>query len=523
MSEYQRCPEPHRGVRRWVRNLLALGALSAATAPAAMQVFPAETECGPHRCEVAVTLDPYAEVNFGGFGSGRLPLQKTSGLPLGIEIDLGEVPTQGATSERLPDILDVDTNPDEETLRQLAQLYTGAEDSTQRVKDDVVKQLGLLTLGSAAFYGALFTVIGPQRRQELTDRMRQRKTWAVPLSMALILNIAPFSPQEQGASSGWDTTHDLFVNTPLEGLETKGAYLRYAVMGIRELIDYRADYDRYYERAAESAVDVIEADREFMAISERHQDPTIVIRTSDEHCNMGMNTVFTRGAKAAGATIWVTTGDVAIGGTPIDKICVEQMAKNMPELRIVAPGNHDGSELRGVFAANGFIVVDGTIQEVGGLRFVGMPDPNYSIFGETVRYNGRISHQTGVELLGAACAAEQPLIALGHANGSIRPIIDGGCATYGFSGHTHKESTLLLPRQDGRGGLIFTAGTSGGVKDGAISVNKLRAPAVFYFDVYTHDGELQEVWRVIISPDQTAKLEQVPFEKPCVSELSAAC
>ena len=90
MSEYQRCPEPHRGVRRWVRNLLALGALSAATAPAAMQVFPAETECGPHRCEVAVTLDPYAEVNFGGFGSGRLPLQKTSGLPLGIEIDLDD-------------------------------------------------------------------------------------------------------------------------------------------------------------------------------------------------------------------------------------------------------------------------------------------------------------------------------------------------------------------------------------------------------------------------------------------------
>jgi hypothetical protein len=131
-------------------------------------------------------------------------------------------------------------------------------------------------------------------------------------------------------------------------------------------------------------------------------------------------------------------------------------------------------------------VMNGRVQDVGGVTMLGVPDPRHSGINTGLQQVGDKSPaELGDELHDVACASDVDLL-LVHEPDSAKRTVEDGCAKLVLDGHLHREDVRL----NTSGTLQITGDSAGGVKHGELTVDKPLEPAVLYaiqLDPYTHE------------------------------------
>ena len=142
--------------------------------------------------------------------------------------------------------------------------------------------------------------------------------------------------------------------------------------------------------------------------------------------------------------------------------------------------------------------------EVGGLRFIGSPDPRTSRYGQGIVPADRGAQDTllteqGTALGKRACTSDAPVIAVAHDPLAGTTALRTGCGhvTLALDGHTHAEGTVTaVDTADGTTGYQFTGGSAGGAP-GESAVERTFASSVTVGPL-NHDA-----WVNIVSVDRT--------------------
>jgi hypothetical protein len=136
---------------------------------------------------------------------------------------------------------------------------------------------------------------------------------------------------------------------------------------------------------------------------------------------------------------------------------------------------------------------------VGGLTFLGSPDPRTSRYGQGIVPASASAQAVLVEGQGegvgkTACASPAPIIAVLHDPGAGRAALRTGCGhvTVALDGHTHIQAgPNPVPVDDTSTGYQFTGGSAGGAPSG-VSVNRALTSRVTVGPL-NHDAELNIV------------------------------
>lgn len=186
----------------------------------------------------------------------------------------------------------------------------------------------------------------------------------------------------------------------------------------------------------------------------------------------------------------VDAGDISDHGTAAENNYLEPIgALGVPYVWV--RGNHDSQLTQaGVAAQPNAVVLDGQVEEVGGLRFVGAGDPRFTPDKNTRdEVAPPTVSQVGLTIAGVArrsAEAGEPVdIAVVH-DGEAATEIDG-TAPLILSGHYHRREQNMLPR----GSLSFFQGSTGASGLRGLE-NEKPTPArasVLYIDRET--GQLQ--------------------------------
>jgi predicted MPP superfamily phosphohydrolase len=189
-------------------------------------------------------------------------------------------------------------------------------------------------------------------------------------------------------------------------------------------------------------------------------DPTTlrVLHVSDIHLNPVAWSIIRSIATQFQVQVIIDTGDLTDHGSkPEEKFVDDISSLKVPYVFI--RGNHDSRAIQAaVRKQKNAVVLDGSMQEVGGLRIWGVGDPRFTP-DKTTRDDN---------MGAAAMASEGSRLAAGlHATGVTPDIIlthdpdEGqsfdGIAPLVLSGHTHQRATRLLPA----GTRLFVQGSTG--------------------------------------------------------------
>ncbi len=494
------------------RKALGLGALSIVSGIGLATTVSTKSSCGPHLCEVQLQLDNFATINAGPLGSARVPLQQRYPVPTGVHIQLQEIPFDEQIESAEQPFIEPGSAPlDDERVQEVAQLYSTLESDLKVMPGQLVHHVAKLSGLSAATFAAGYSLLGKTRRKELTEKTNSAMRLAAPAVLSMVLIAPPLIPVEDSSNS-WLQSGTAFNNTIFEGIELKGIFGRYSLEGIRQVVDYNQEVRDYYSAVADTVEQALLESQPFATYED---EPNIVkvIRTTDLHCNYGMNEVLTRIADTASVDAWVDTGDMVMSGSSFEHRCIDAISKHMPKARVVAPGNHESDTTAAQFESAGFTVVDGSIQTVVGIPIIGLPDPNRSPFGGTEKYDAQRTKQLGRQLLTTACGGGVKPVLLTHSAEMATETIRSGCADIGFAGHSHSENEQFIPQQDGETGHLLVAGSSGGAKKGELTIGTLKAPAYVYLDALQieTDGSatLLESNAITISPNNSVSIDNI--------------
>ena len=202
--------------------------------------------------------------------------------------------------------------------------------------------------------------------------------------------------------------------------------------------------------------------------------PVTMVFVSDLHCNVGMAKVIAELATLSGAQIVVDGGDTVISGTAVEEQCVQTFASAIPRgVRLVAvAGNHDSDVTTRAYASAGATVLSGSVVTVDGVRFFGDADPYRTTFGGGTSSTGENEQQAGQRVADASCGKRVDVLLI-HNPRVATPSLERGCTPASLSGHLHVRND---PVQAGQG-VRYVSGTSGGAKEGAVTLGPLQATA----------------------------------------------
>jgi hypothetical protein len=242
-------------------------------------------------------------------------------------------------------------------------------------------------------------------------------------------------------------------------------------------------------------------------------DVVTMLMVSDLHCNTGMSPLITTAATLSGASIVINGGDSTINGTAVERFCVDSFVNAVPDgvASVQSDGNHDSSITSDQARAAGSTVLDGSVVEIDGVRFLGDSDPKETRIGqESVSVAGETYEQAGTRLRDVACAEDDPAdILLIHTPGVGEPVMASGCVPVQLSGHIHHRSG---PLQFGKG-IRYVSSTTAGAASGQPTIGPLNGTAemtVFRFD---RERRVMLDYRVIaVQPDRSVQVgERMAF------------
>ena len=204
-------------------------------------------------------------------------------------------------------------------------------------------------------------------------------------------------------------------------------------------------------------------------------EPVTFLHVSDLHCNVGMASVIATAVRLSGAKAVLDTGDTVMSGTSVESYCVNAFAGAIPDdvPLVVSTGNHDSVTTAEQMRDAGYVVLDGDVVEVAGIRMLGDTDPTLTAIGEGTRPEREESvPEMGERLAETACAEGRVDLLLVHNPVAAVPALEDGCVRLALSGHWHRrEGPELL----GRGNRYVGASTAGA--SGGATIGPLNGPA----------------------------------------------
>ncbi len=493
---YQERVRPYwPAVRRVVGKLALFGALTAGSA-IGVGTFgvlnsPSTAHIGPVVAEITPTFDRAVTIDAGLPKLGdepntiTLPL-KRSPHNLGAHVK----PVQILTGSKTTSLEDFLTDP--QTAKGFANLLADNKHTTAIAQEALWRHwLGWAEAGGAVGLGlglGLYELLGAERRQELRHYVGrpQQKLAAMTLALVLFSGGVNIDTSAAVAKARAIPADHIFDGTPAVGAHVNGAIGRTVIEKlIPPVLNYMSENKAFYSGLHYTFDQALKTHPLLQATPN-----TITVEvTSDQHCNMNMNEFIGQVAHQAHVNLVATTGDNVIGGSLLDGACLSAYYYHLKGIPVVSvDGNH--APANGPAKQKGITNLEGKIQEVGGVRYLGDANRDVSVFGYTVKQVGAEDNlMMGHRLANLACTDPNGVnVIMGATMDAIRETLQRGCAQLGLSGG--RESTLVwVTTSSGDVVPLFKVGTAGGAGDEQITLGPLQNPAhlaLIQIDKATH-------------------------------------
>lgn len=320
----------------------------------------------------------------------------------------------------------------------------------------------------------------------------------------------------------------LFDGTPLAGTEVHGL-LRPAMYAVRDSIrTYFGETDTYYSRLA----DKLTAQLASSPVQLPAGDDVVSFGfVTDRHCNIGMDRVVVALLRTVHVHLLVSGGDDAFSGSfSFESACTSGLADRSAKAGITdifVAGNHDSAKSMAAERDAGIHTLDGGVIEAEGLRFLGLPDPRTSRYGEGIQpassaAQHAVLDEQGRRVAQLACAQDSPVIAVLHDPRAGAEALSGGCGkvSLALDGHTHAQdgpTPFGLP--GGRTGYRFVGASAGGAPSettvvrtfaSRLTVGPLNHDAsVEIVSVHSRTGQLAGVTVLGFTPKQEISISKL--------------
>ena len=483
----------------------------------------ADTRLGPHEARISTNVSQVIRLDLGPLGSLELP--SPAPWPLGVQVDVGEIP---ATLTELE-------NPLQSLSGDVAAYAAFFADPEIAVRDAVGALVSDALRRTVLVWSVLLIVVaigqlgaGGLLRSEMRDKLRRAGVAPLAAATALAVVAVPVSAALQARpATGRPSVVLTELGGPLAEARVSG---QVAVLldtyGERALEEVRKN-EEFYDGLAANVRAAYANDDEPLeprppippllppqiapVLEGPPEDPIALMVFSDVHCNTGIATALGEIARQSQADIILNAGDTTLGGSSVESICVDSLARALPAdvPVVVADGNHDSRDTSQQEARVGWQVLEGSVVDVEGVRIVG--DVDSRLTSVTL---GNHEYQTRGEaadvLRTAACEAVDPDdpddyvdIMLLHDPYTGARVMSSGCVGLEISGHLHRR---VGPVQQGLG-LLYLNDTSGGAASGTVPIGPLQATA--YATVIQYDRATREpvaLREVAMFPDQSVEL-----------------
>ncbi|WP_413450377.1 metallophosphoesterase family protein [Georgenia sp. 1P01AC] len=504
--------------RRVIRTLLVLLATGVVAGVVGVLTASTDSSLGPHAAHYEVTAQHEIVVDLGPLGT--VLLDSPLPWPLGVEVVVQEIPAELAA---------VPANPVTGLAGDVA-AYAQVVSHPDAVVADATAALVRDALGrTAILWGGMLLVIAGGRlasrgllRREVAHAAR--RPGVVPLAAVVVLTLVAVptvTTLRDRPAPG--TTISALAGTPMEDLrmtgrmaqliDTYGGYLVEAYeeneafyASVTENLEAAYAQNRAPNRppgiplvspaptdtatdpttdpaADEAATDPADdAATPAAAVEETTDDepparvePVTFLLVSDLHCNVGMASVVATALRLSGASALLDAGDTVMSGTAVESYCVNAFAGEVPDdvPMVVSTGNHDSVTTAEQMRDAGYVVLDGGVTEVEGVRILGDTDPTLTAVGEGTRpERDETVPEMGERLAETACAEDRVDLLLVHSPRAALPTIEEGCAGLALSGHWHRREG---PEVIG-GAVRYVSSSTAGASGGA-TVGPLNGPA----------------------------------------------
>ncbi len=271
-------------------------------------------------------------------------------------------------------------------------------------------------------------------------RDRRRDTLRVGLAALLVLGMTTglASVQLQGSEGGRGPTAGTYELASLDGTLADGAttdspvvraLLGGALAKAQTLVDRQEAGEQAFRSVAETGLDD-QAD-----LFEGPADGEVaVMMQSDMHCSTSMirlqRRVFSMLAEAGDApSLLAVTGDLTTNGTAAEGTCIADEAAIAGDAPVAAiTGNHESAVSEEQMSDAGMTVLDGSVEEVGGVRVLGDGDPSRTeLFGATALRGDEGQDGQGRRLREVAADAdpdERPSLVMVHEAYAAQAFLD---------------------------------------------------------------------------------------------------
>ena len=443
-----------------------------------------ETVIAGHDAVVSPSADGYATADFGAY----LPtLRYPTGQRVGVTIDVGQ--TNAGNADTL--------------IERYALIASQPQGEVRKVRA-LLREMAFDAGFDGALAGlvgpALWLVIGADRRRQLLRRTSWQRGVALAATAGLVVTVAALRPWDSPTAptnaegSTWRDIGDLFPEAALvpeaESLQVQGGLVTSSTrrLFVSALDTYQTSLG-FYEQVADD-IDTVAAE-----IRQPAEGETVAILVSDRHDNVGMDQVSAAIAEEGGASIVFDAGDDTSTGNAWEAFSLDSLVTAFDGYAMYAvAGNHDvGDFVSDYLDSLGVNVLEGeAVDAPDGIRVLGDADPRSSGLGSWRDPTGVSFDERANDLADAACASDQEgqrvSTLLVHDVNLGRPALESGCVDLVLAGHLH---TPVGPEEvvadDGRVGVRYTTGTTGGAAYAFALGSKLRRDAMVTLVTY-RDG-----------------------------------
>jgi hypothetical protein len=321
----------------------------------------------------------------------------------------------------------------------------------------------------------------------------------------------------------------ILADTPLAGTQLSGL-LRPAISAVESTLHtYFADTNRYY-------ADLRDRLNDFLALQPVQLpagDGIVQFGfVTDRHCNIGMDRVIVDLLRHFDIPTLVSGGDDDFSGTfPFESACTSDLAEKSKRAGITdvfVAGNHDSAQTLADEHKQHIKILDGKVVTVGGLHFLGDPDPRSSRYGQGIQPSSpanqyEVLATQAARIGNAACAQQDTVILVLHDPQAGRQALESGCgrAVLALDGHTHVQTGPDdIPLPDGTIGQRFVGASTGGAPNehsversfaSALTVGPLHHDATV--NLVSFDTSTQRLAGITVfrfTAEQEITVEQLP-------------
>jgi hypothetical protein len=339
----------------------------------------------------------------------------------------------------------------------------------------------------------VWRAVGPKRRQNLWKEFKEQhhyKIASLGLLMLALLLPPSFMIQEKFdkttyLTGQWTPLVKAFPNIEgakgVEKLQIQDTALTDEIRAlVSNTIDSYKESKEFCETLKERVPTV-----QGIRLPEAKERTAVIV--ADRHDNIGMDQVARAVGDKVGAGLLMDLGDDTSSGGAWEVFSVNSLAENFQGYeKVVVNGNHDRSPIIQKSLRNlGFVLMDGQVTTVGGLRFLGFPDPRETELGKGYLNSENVmseeQRQLNVNYLSAACGYMQNDlrvdVILSHSPHSSKLVTNAGCGTLALSGHTHQQAGPETFSTKNGDITTLTVGTTGGASYSFAGGSKLRRDA----------------------------------------------